>query len=203
MLVDTLSRIQQIPSSGEALAYFYCKRDAAGPSDPAEVLRSIAKQLSSTRSTPDLHVSLVAAYEANRRSGAKLGIRETLSLIVSLVNINQHTTIAIDAFDDCGGADKQKFLRLLQEIVAKSASLVKIFVSGGNYGMGLQSNVITIEENNRDDIEHFINTKAVRCITEGRLLLGIVDADLKRLMISTLSEKACGKYICTQHCLRI
>lgn len=192
-MVDTLSQIRQIPSSGEALAYFYCKRDAAGPSDPAKVLRSIAKQLSSTRCTPDLHVSLVAAYEANRRSGAKLGIRKCVSLITSLVDINRHTTIVIDAFDDCGGGvNKQEFIHLLQEIVVKSAGLLKIFVSTRNNGMELESNIIVMEDNNRDDIEHFINTEVVRGITEGRLLL---DADLAGLVISTLLEKARGRFV--------
>lgn len=194
-MVDTLSQIQQIPGSGDALAYFYCKHDAAGPSDPTEVLRSIAKQLSSTRSTPDLHVSLVAAYEANRRSGTKLGIRKCVSLITSLVDINRHTTIVIDAFDDCGGSNKQEFIHLLQEIVVKSAGLVKIFVSGGKRGMELKSSIISVGDNNRDDIEHFINTEVVRGITEGRLLLDTVDADLAGLVISTLLEKARGRFV--------
>lgn len=194
-MVDTLSRIQQIPGNGEALAYFYCKRGVAGSSDPAEVLRSIAKQLSSTRSTPDLHMSLVAAYEANRRSGAKLGIRKCVSLITSLVDINRHTTIVIDAFDDCSGADKQEFIHLLQEIVVKSASLVKIFASSRNKGIELESNIISMEGNNRNDIKHFINTEVARGITEGRLLLDTVDADLAGLVISTLLEKARGRFV--------
>lgn len=186
--------------NGTALAYFYCKRDATGPSDPAQVLRSIVRQLSSTRGAPDLQKPVIAAYEAKKENGAVLEIRESISLIISLVDINKHTTIIIDALDECGEASKRhEFLGGLKELVDKSTSLVKVFVSSRN-DTDIKSmfeskpNIEIEKKDNSEDIERFIEMEVTECIEGERLLLGNVDEDLKSLVISTLLEKAHGMY---------
>ncbi|RPB09958.1 hypothetical protein P167DRAFT_576825 [Morchella conica CCBAS932] len=65
--------IQQRKSGGdEALAYFYCKRDASGPTDPEVIMSAIVKQLCCPRPLLPLQNEVVAVYESRKNSGFSL-----------------------------------------------------------------------------------------------------------------------------------
>jgi hypothetical protein len=58
---------------------------------------------------------------------AQLTVEESTKLIISLIEINL-AIIIIDALDECQPSRRYELLNALDDIIGKSASLVKIFV---------------------------------------------------------------------------
>ena len=59
---------------------------------------------------------------------ARLSVTESMELIVTLADLNP-ATIIIDALDECDPNRRQELLQALDEIIQKSANLIKVFVS--------------------------------------------------------------------------
>lgn len=199
MIVDNM--LKKTSSSNEALAYFYCKHDAAGPSDPDVIMRTIVKQLSYLRDGP-LQDPVLKIYEAREKDGFSSGLlrfEESLDLINSLVNIYPQTTIIIDALDECDADKRARFLRALTKIMDSSIKPVKIFVSSrddGDIVLRLENspNLYIEASDNIGDIECFVHSEVTSCIKEKTLLRGQVTDDLRESMIHSLIDGSHGMY---------
>lgn len=100
MVVDAIDQKQSASKMDEAVAYFYCKRGEGLLNDPTEIMRSILRQLSFKGPKNSLQKPVVAEYEkstAGKILDDGLGIEKCVSLIVTLIDSNLHTTIIIDA----------------------------------------------------------------------------------------------------------
>lgn len=198
-----------MPGNNEALAYFYCKRGEPRLNNPVEILRSFVRQLSFKSTGPDLQKSVIAVYEKNTTGKTfddGLGIQQCANLIVELINLNLHTTIVIDALDECDNVTRENLFRGLKEIVETSTSLVKIFVSSRNdddIKLEFEGELkISIEmKDNSTDIELYVHTEIRRRIKEKKLLRGMVDNLLEELVISRFLEKAGGMYLTPILCM--
>lgn len=189
-------------TGNEALAYFYCKRDESGSSDPEEVMSTIVKQLSCLQHGLPLRKEVVNVYEARKKSGfssGSLAFQESLDLIISLVNTYPQTTIVVDALDECDPEKRKRFLHSLQTIITDSSSLVKIFVSSrDDSDIVLRLNGVpnlSIEaKDNMEDIQMFVLKEVTRCIREKELLRSNVSEELREKIITNLTTGSHGMY---------
>ncbi|CZR67760.1 uncharacterized protein PAC_17659 [Phialocephala subalpina] len=176
--------------SGAPLALFYCLRAEAEPerADPDEILRCILKQLSC--STANLPIrEPVASW---------LNVSECEELIVALLNENP-ATIVIDALDECNAKRRHELLQALDNIIQRSASLVKIFVSSRDDNdivchLERSQNIFIKAIHNRADIERYVNVEVEKAIAERRLLCGDVSQSLQEKIRQTLISGAQGMF---------
>jgi hypothetical protein len=198
---------KNLSSTTAPVAYFYCSRNPAEPerAKPEEILRSISKQLSSSELDLPIREPVVDMYKTKKaeadKDGSplmKLTLRECVKLILALLEINP-ATIIIDALDECDPALRQRhnLLVALDEIVQKSANIVKVFVSSRDDNdiairLGKSTNVIIRASDNSEDIERFIKTEVEQSIESGLLLSGEVPPELKSQIITTLIDGAQG-----------
>ncbi|KAH0536560.1 hypothetical protein FGG08_006568 [Glutinoglossum americanum] len=186
----------------ELLAYFYCTRNVAEPerADPAEILRSILRQLSCLGSGAVRGV-VVKRYKEMEEDGfepGRLTIEDTAKLIIDIAETNP-VTIVIDALDECTDELRFEILEKLDEILKLSASLVKIFVSSrDNQDISCRlkhaQNIYVQACDNTKDIERFIHFEVDQSIMKKRLLSGVVSDELKDLITKVLKDGAQGMF---------
>lgn len=165
-------------------------------------MSTIVKQLSSPQDGLPLRKEIISAYEARKQSGVSsksLAFQESLDLIISLANTYLHTTIVVDALDECDPENRKRFLYSLQTIINDSSSLVKIFVSSrDDSDIVLQlkdvPNISIEAKDNEKDIQKFIQQEVTRCIKDKELLRGEVDEKLKEKIIASLTNGSQGMY---------
>ena len=124
-------------SRTSSTAFFYCTRSTAEPerAKPAEIMGALLRQLASSK--PDLPVKKPVSreYEARRKKAEedcsalkKLTVQDCTSLIIELSK-NHPATIILDALDECEETTRHELLEAFDEIISKSAKVVKVFVS--------------------------------------------------------------------------
>lgn len=122
-------------SSASPIAFFYCVRNAAEPerATPVEIMGALLRQLASSKPDVPIKEPVAKEYESRKKKAEedcsklkKLTIEDCTRLIIELTRDNPGMII-IDALDECDENDK--LLEALDEIVSKSAEVVKVFVS--------------------------------------------------------------------------
>ncbi len=119
------------------IAFFYCARSTAEPerAKPVEIMGALLRQLASSK--PDLPVKEAVAkeYEARKKKAEedcstlkKLTVEDCTRLILELTKDNA-ATIIIDALDECEENTRHELLEALDDIISKSAEVVKVLVS--------------------------------------------------------------------------
>lgn len=198
-MIENLQNEQILNASTELLAYFYCARNAAEPqrADPNEILRSLLRQLSSSKADFLIREPVRKKSKELQDEGFDprgLRIDECKQLIL---NILEHSpaTIVIDALDECDPSRRYLLLDSLQEILQGSANLVKIFVTSRDDGdivcrLRDSPNLYIRAEDNGEDIHNFVKLEVEQSIEKKRLLSGNVSTELKLLMIETLNQGA-------------
>ena len=118
-------------------AFFYCARSTAEPERgrPAEIMGALVRQLCSSKPDQPVKGPVAREYEARKRKAEedcskikKLTIEDCTRLIVELTQ-NFPATIIVDALDECEEETRHELLIAFDEILRKSAEVVKIFVS--------------------------------------------------------------------------
>ena len=185
------------------LAYYYCARNVAEPerADPDELMRTILEQLSASNADTPIRDPVVKAYktklnESKGRPPEKLMLDETVEIILELLETNP-AIIVIDALDECDALRRQDLLLALREIIQKSASLVKFFVSSRDdhdivHRLAKIPNLYISAEDNSQDIERFIKDAVDKAIEWERILCGEVSTKLRSHIIETLTSRAQG-----------
>ena len=137
----------------------------------------------------------------------KLEFEECVVLILDLLRTNP-ATIIIDALDECDPAkrNRNKLLRALDDIIEKSANIVKVFVSSRDdqdiaswwarsRDLYDYADLYVSKEDSSKDIERFVRSQVVTAIKQEALLRGNVSDDLKDRIIKILIQKAEGMYV--------
>ena len=213
-VIECLSNECATNAQPTPISYFYCARNAAEPqrADPDEILRSIVKQLSCSKSDPPVREPVAKTYrerkeeaEEDGRELTKLTLANSVELTLALLESNP-ATIVIDALDECDPARRHELLKTLDEIIQKSASLVKVFVSSRDDNdivcrLINSPNVFICASDNSKDIDRYVRSEVAQSIEDKRLLSGNVSEQLKCRIISTLIDGAQGMYV-FQHMLR-
>lgn len=186
-----------------SLAYFYCNYGEAGRRDPASIFRSIVKQLCLQSPTGSLPESVLAIYNKRQQDSDSrpLDINEIKDLLVNLSAGFLQTTIVIDALDECDRGTRDILFDVLEYVMSLAKNPIKIFATSRDDGdlmtrLEMSPNVYIQQGQNDGDINLFINSEVKACITNRKLLNGVVADDLREKIVSTLQEKAHGMYLC-------
>ncbi|KAI9763081.1 MAG: hypothetical protein M1840_000928 [Geoglossum simile] len=203
-LVSTvIDAFKGLSLGNESLAYFYCTRNPAEPerANPAEILRSIVRQLSCPRPGHPIMKPVTAKYNQREDSFmlTKLTSGDCLELIIELTEMYPLTTIFLDALDECDPNTRHELLEALDDIIQKSAGLVKVFVSSRDdqdivWKLRDSPNLYICSSDNAEDIRRFVHQEVWQSIERGRLLRGFVSDDLARTVIRTLVDGAQGMF---------
>ena len=181
--------------------YFYCSRNPTEParSDPKAIFASLARQLSSTRPGKPLLKPTIDLYKEAEAEDFVSGppqLKQSLNLIMQLIDLYPQTTIILDALDECDPATRLDLLRNLEHILQHSCSLVKIFVSSRNdQDIVLQLNgYLNLEidsRRNSNDIAKFVNAEVERLIRDGKLLRNSKSKDdMKGMIVRRVTDDA-------------
>jgi hypothetical protein len=160
--------------------FFYCARNEqeSGRSDPMAILASIARQLSSVEPGKPLLKPAIEIFDKEKAQGfpsGRLRIGESCRLILELIENYPHTTVIIDALDECDRTTRLELLEALEQILQEASSPVKIFVSSRDY----QDIVLRLRKypgleidsrRNGDDIARFVKEEVKRLVCNQQLL---------------------------------
>ncbi|KAH8147134.1 uncharacterized protein LAJ45_08934 [Morchella importuna] len=160
--------IQQRKSGGdEAFAYFYCKRDASGPTDPEVIMSAIVKQLCCPRPLLPLQnettIVIDALDEYDQEKGKKF--------LMSLRKIVESSTSLVKIFVSSRNDD---------DIVLKLEKLPNLWIKAAD---------------NAGDIERFVQKEVIRCKKDGDLLRGSIKDELLEKIISSLTTRSQGMFL--------
>lgn len=96
---------------------------------------TLLRQLASSESDLSIKDPVVQEYEARKKmargdysSLKKLTVEDCTRLIIELTK-NHPATIILDALDECEKSTRHELFEALDEIISKSAEVVKVFVS--------------------------------------------------------------------------
>ena len=187
-------------------AYFYCSRNPAERerSDPAAIMASIVRQLASLEPGYPLLSPVVKKYNEKEGSGFASGgfrLEESCALILELAEEYPVIFIVLDALDECDPETRHELLETLQEIVAESPCLIKIFASSRDDGdlVSLLKGYHNLEissKRNAEDIENFVRSETEQLVKKGRLLRHSRAKDeMKRLILEKVTEGAAGMWV--------
>jgi hypothetical protein len=117
----------------QALAYFYCFRGDESRRQPENVLRSLVRQLSVRKeeSTITLQKPLVQLYrekEAEAFASGAITFDESEKLLLQLFKAYSHTTLVLDALDECDQDLRGRLIQVFERLINVSKKL-KIFIS--------------------------------------------------------------------------
>jgi hypothetical protein len=166
-------------------------------------MRSILKQLSCSKASLPIREPVAGEYkklkdeaDEDGSEAIKWTISECVDLIIQILQDNP-ATIIVDALDECDPKRRHELLFAFDEIIQKSANVVKIFASSREDDdikcrLEVSPNVFIHASDNGEDIQRFVHDQVDRAIKERRLLSGDVSGDLKGRIIRVLTEKSQG-----------
>ena len=195
---------QSDADQGVRPVFFYCSKDNQEParSNPNAILGSIARQLSSVKpGSPILPPTSSLIQPTGHFDSRKCSTGELTDLIIQLIAYYPINTIILDALDECSRDDRCLLLDAIHDILTRSTSLVKIFLSSREEGdltdelRDYPNLRISSTENSRD-IEIFIRTETERLVTRGRLLRNsMAKEEIKNRIIEKLIKGANGMWV--------
>lgn len=203
-VVDSLTKSVHSQQTLAPLASSYCSKNASEieRSDPCEIVRSILRQLGGRGNVrKNIHDTIVSEYEC-RNSGAKdtgfdiprLSMQDCVRLLLNII-ASDPATIVIDAIDELQPNKRHELINVLKKLVKDSENVVKIFLTSRDND---QISALLTEfphlrisaEDNREDMEMFIDHHISLAIQSRRLLGGVVNSSLKEDLSRALVESA-------------
>lgn len=190
-------------NNGHSLAYFYCHYGEEQRRDPGAILRSLVKQLCLQGPVTKLPEPVLSIYHKRKTAGDLLNllsVEESKRLLIELCAGFSHSTLIVDALDECDAKTRGRLFDVLQIVVSESkASRVKAFVTSRDDAdirkkFSDSPNVYIQERDNSGDINTYIGAEMEACIAEKRLLDGDVSSDLRDRIIYALQMGARGMY---------
>ena len=184
------------------LAYFYCSMEKAEScrADPTEVLRAILKQLSCHGPDGQIRQVIAEEYKQRRLDAERDGLdvralnfSECTQLMLELTS-EAPATIVIDGVDQLRSAS-QDLLSVLQDLVDKSSSVLKVFVSSRKdaaiaRSLHYASSIRVTSADNSRDVTEFVHHNVSNVIEQKRLLGGRVSNKLREDIISEIIDGA-------------
>lgn len=131
-VVDDLSETFKNLPNNEAFAYFYCDRNQFERQEPASILSSFVRQLSTSQDHNEMQRSIVQMYNQKARTGFASGIlklEESQTLLVDLFQLYPQVTLVIDALDECDKKTRSNLIGVLGKMIEKSFKPLKILIS--------------------------------------------------------------------------
>ena len=180
--------------------FFFCSRNTAEPerADPDHILRSLVRQASDLPGGPPLHAKLKERYNKRRVTG-DVSAKEATDIIIDTIEDRPLTYIVIDALDECDRQKRDTLVDSLKTILAKSTSMVKIFVTSRDnhqditWSMNGYPALCIDASKNQADIDHYVQYSVKNAIERKKLLpTEKVDRDLQQRIEESLCNGAAG-----------
>jgi hypothetical protein len=193
-LTDQRTSIDRPP-----FAYFYCAgaETERERSQPAEVLRSIVRQIAMTRHSKSTRLDiLMAEHEAKKSRVCAHDDVPSLTLkdcerIILAIAAKEIVTIMIDAIDEIEATTRQDLQESLLRIYTAQNHRVKIFLSMRNDSQGLlpsplaeDCSVKITDDNTRHDVARFTE------LSLSRISLPAMSLELKSKLVDILVGEA-------------
>ncbi|RSL67895.1 hypothetical protein CEP53_002815 [Fusarium sp. AF-6] len=197
-VIDLVAETLGSKRNHEGFAYFYCNQTEPTRRQALLVLRSFIRQLSSPKSmSGHLDPKLKQLYLESRLNGAGWTLDLCKEILVHLFNLYPHTTIILDALDECETEERRLLLNVFDWTSKSSSRPVKIFISSRPEADIRQrlvhlSNLEISAKNNGHDIADFIMQSSEN---EGLWNIALAgNPVLKEEIVQTLIEKSDGKF---------
>jgi hypothetical protein len=184
--------------NGQGLAFFYCDRNDESRRKPENVLRSFVRQLSVRMEDSNviLQEPLVRLYkerEANAFASGNLSFDESEDLLIKLFQLYSHTTLVLDALDECSEGLRTRLIQTFERLITSSTNL-KIFISSRRNDdiklhLEKKANFGISATDNEEDIGKFVAEAIARDRPNRRTPLS---DDLQDKIIQVLLEKSDG-----------
>lgn len=170
------------------------------------MLRAILKQLLCWQARWQTGSSTAKEYRLRKQEAdedgseiERLDLLETTDQIIEITS-EMPVIILIDALDECRSDQRHELLQALDVLLEKSAHLVKVFVSSRDdvdivLKLQKHQNIYISIDDNKHDINRFIQAEIERAQSDGRLLKGVVSPELKTLITENLAKKARGMHV--------
>lgn len=192
-----------IETNGRSLAYFYCHYGDPQRRDPGAILRSLVKQLCVQSPQSKLPAPVLSIYDKRKTAGDLsnlLSIDESKDLLLELCTGFSHSTIIVDALDECDAKTRGRLFDILQHVVSASTDTrVKAFVTSRDDAdlrkkFSGSPHIYIQERDNSGDINTYITAEIDACIAEKKLLDGAIGSELRGQIIHALEKGARGMY---------
>lgn len=203
-VVDSTLRQSSNQGSSALLAYIYCSKSATEVelSDPAEIMRSVVRQLGVSCGTQKtVHRAVLNDYERRETEAklagfdvARLSLQDCIRLIIIITGADP-ATIVLDAVDEVQPKGRYELVQALQQVIRDSSSVVKIFATSRDDDqiLSLLTNASTLRigaESQQADMERFVQDQVNRAIKSRRLLGGDVSSNLQADLSQALIDGA-------------
>ena len=205
--------IRELEPSSQKLnrtAFFFCSSDsvhtgsneAFSRSDPEEALRSIVSQLAASQESNHVAPLLQGKYNTlgpDSDQSMNLPYSDCIEIIIA-VSESTPVTIILDAFDECDQNRSPRLIQHLEEIIRRSPTNVKVFISTRAFP-AIEDKLVpdrSIEvnaDNNGVDVRTFIHSTLEKRINDRTLLNGDVPDDLKDEIENTLTGRASNMFL--------
>lgn len=184
--------------NGQGLAFFYCDWNDESRRKPDNILRSFIRQLSIR--IEDCNVTLqeplVRLYkerEANAFTSVDLTFDESEDLLIKLFQLYSHTTLVLDALDECSEGLRTRLIQTFERLNTSSTNLKIFIASRRDDDIKLQlekkANFGISARDNEGDIGKFVAEAIARDRPNRRTPLS---DDLQDNIIQVLLEKSDG-----------
>ena len=226
LIVDHLESKLLEEKRSDRLAFFYVppEQEISAGSDPNEVIRNIVRQLSHSRSNPELQPAIVQTH-GQSNSTINQPPRPMRSVCADMIITLTHDFpiyIIVDALDtlkegepsDQTRSSRNDFIESLQKIVDKSDYPVKVLLSTLPDSLAetrlrnvfanalidgsshpYDTHVIEVnEDRSSGDLSLFVDDALTRRICRGDLLEGHVDTALKEKIAARLITRSKGMF---------
>ncbi|KAI8715924.1 hypothetical protein NCS52_01101400 [Fusarium sp. LHS14.1] len=165
-VIDLVANNLESKLNHEGFAFFYCNRTEPARRQALSVLCSFIRQLSSPKCmSSHLHPKLRQLYIDSQLRGAGWTLDLCKQYLVDLFNFYPHTTVILDALDECEVEERRLLLNIFDWATKSSSQPVKIFVSSRPEA-DIRQQLISLPnleisaKNNNDDIAKFIKESA-------------------------------------------
>ncbi|KAL8991707.1 MAG: hypothetical protein Q9169_007725 [Polycauliona sp. 2 TL-2023] len=207
-VIQSLLNDKNKNTATSAFAYFYCTRDQAekARADPHEIMRAIVKQVSCFNTSQPIHAATLCEFRKRQEDAeedgsdpSKLSLSECKDLILEIAD-QLPLVVVIDALDQCDPLRRYELIGSFKNIVQKSNNLIKIIVSSRNDSdiVSRLSDVPFVyinSDDNREDVNRFIQKELDKAIDEQRLLQGRLSTSLRERILNDLRSRANGMFL--------
>jgi len=190
--------MQKRASMEDIVIYFYCSRGDDVRRRPEIIMGTLIKQiLKQIPPNPSANTlpALNERYQARNERGA-LRINELQEWLRLLLGGGIRATILIDAVDEIFPDKQHQFFEVLRNLINDDNIMVKVWISSrGETDIRLaftQTEEIVIHRQHQGEIRTYVEREVTELVRKKTLLYGEVDGDLKRQIVSRISEKSEG-----------
>ena len=190
-VIDHVKKSTESSSYREGFAYFYFNQHEDERKEPDYAVRSWVRQLAATSRSPS-KVRGFQTVDGKDYRDRDLSFNEWEICLLELVDSYSRTTLILDALDECDKTYGGQLLEVIDLLLCRSKSPLKLFISSrsnGDLQYSFQSHlgIVIYAGNNQEDIRLFIR----KAITAHRRW-GKMSVELQEHILQVITTRSNG-----------